>query len=121
MSPPTVAERPTTALTPLSPGRYVIDNNSPPWERIITDTGVQLTRASWERSEVVEGEPEQCRWTQRVESTWRRGEWRCALEASYELSSTPSTFFVAETLIASSGGLEIFRRTHTSQIARELM
>lgn len=117
----TDGERPTTTLAPVSPGRYLIDNNSPPYERTITDTGVQLSRGSWERSEIVEGEPTQCRWTQRVESTWRRGEWQCALEASYELSSTPSVFSLVETLTASSGGLEIFRRTHTAQIPRDLL
>lgn len=121
ITPPTTAERPATTLTPVSPGRYVIDNNSPVYERTIADTGVQVSRASWERSEIVEGQPSQCRWTQRVVSTWRKGDWRCALEASYELTATPQAFSLTETLTGTSGDAEIFRRTHTAEIARELM
>lgn len=121
MTPPESVERPSAILTPVSPGHYVIDNDSPPYEHTIADTGVQVSRGSWERSEIVEGQPSQCRWTQRVATTWRRDDWSCALEASYELTATTQAFSLSETLIAKSGDTEIFRRTHISDIARDLL
>lgn len=122
MTPPDdAAERPSTTLAPRFPGHYVIDNDSPPYARTIADTGVEVSRGSWEHSEIVEGQPLQCRWTQRVVTTWQRDAWRCALEAHYELTATPQAFSLTETLIAKSGDAEIFRRTHTSDIARDLL
>lgn len=113
--------RPMAVITPVSAGHYVIDNDSPPVERTIGDTGVQISRGSWERSEILEGDLSQCRWSQRVASSWSRGDWRCVVEASYELTATASTFALNETLIAKLKGEEIFRRTHTAAIERDLV
>ena len=65
-SPETGAARPHTMIAAIEPGRYLIENNSPPHERTITDTGSILSRESWETSEIREGDYSSCVWGQRI-------------------------------------------------------
>ena len=60
-------------------------------------------------------------WSETTRSTWKRGAWDCAVEASYELTADASTFHLVETLRATSEGQEIFSRTHTTDIPRDLI
>ncbi len=65
--------------------------------------------------------PLSSRWRQTSLSSWKRMGWNCALEASYDLTSDATTFHLVETLRAMADGEEIFSRTHTTDIARDLL
>jgi hypothetical protein len=60
-------------------------------------------------------------WRERRRNSWRRGEWYCAIEASYRLTGDADAFTLEETLHASEGGKEIFARTSTTTIKRDLL
>ncbi|MFI4973683.1 MAG: CocE/NonD family hydrolase [Caulobacterales bacterium] len=114
------AKRPGTAIEPVSPGRYLIENDSPPAPYVLKATGATLARGRWETSEIREGDPGSCRWTQRAYSSWTRGDWDCAVEASYELTSTAEEFLLSENLTAKRGERLVFERRKASRIKRDL-
>ena len=64
------------------------------------------------------GAPE---WRERKRSTWRRDDWDCAVEASYRLTSDGASFTLEESLRATERGAEVFARTSTTIIPRDLL
>jgi uncharacterized protein len=115
------AARPHSTIGAVEPGHYVIENNSPPHERTIRDTGTVVSRGSWETSEIHEGDHDSGCWRQTVIATWKRAEWDCMVEAGYELRANSAAFQLVETLVAKSSGTTIFERRHTSDIPRDLI
>ena len=115
------ASRPHTTVAPVEPGRYFIENNSPPHERTIADTGSVVSRGSWDTSEIREGDNATCVWSQRAVATWKRADWNCTVEAGYELRANAAEFHLVETLVAKSGDETVFERSHSAVIPRDLV
>jgi len=61
------------------------------------------------------------RWRVTQGTAWRRGDWRCALEAEVELTATATEFHVRERLVARFAGQVAFEREHTTRVPRDLM
>lgn len=115
------AARPTTETEPVAPGLYRIVLETPPAPNLIKATGATLSRGRLETSEIREGEPNSCVWSHRATSSWRRGDWDCAAEATCELTSTADEFQLSEGLTARSGGEVVFERHTKSRIPRDLV
>jgi hypothetical protein len=115
------APRPTAATAPVSPGRYRIELSTPPTPTLLKSTGTTLGRGRWEVSEIAEGDPNSCLWTHRAQSSWTRGDWDCAVEATCELRSTPCEFQLSESLTAWRGETLVFETSTESRIARNLV
>jgi hypothetical protein len=115
------AARPTTTTAPISPGRYRIELSTPPTPTLLKSTGTTLGRGRWEVSEIAEGDPNSCVWTHRSRSSWKRGDWDCAVEATCELRSTPDEFQLSEGLTAWRGETLVFETHIDSRIARNLV
>ena len=119
--PASAAARPHAVTAPIGPGHYVIHNDSEISIRKIAATGAELARGSWETSEIREGDPKSCRWAQRTHVAWKRGDWDCTVEASYELSATETAFVLSESLIAKKGDKIVFERANHDRIDRDLI
>jgi putative CocE/NonD family hydrolase len=115
------APRPTTTTAPVSPGRYRIELSTPPTPVLLKSTGTTLGRGRWEVSEIAEGDPNSCVWTHRSRSSWTRGDWDCAVEATCELRSTPDEFRLSESLTARRGDTIVFETRTDSRIKRDLV
>jgi hypothetical protein len=115
------AARPTATTEPVSPGRYRIELSSPPAPAPLKSTGTTLARGRWELSEIAEDDPNSGVWTHRASSSWTRGGWECAVEASCELRSTAADFQLSESLVARRGDKVVFERWARSRIKRKLV
>ncbi len=115
------ARRPTAVTEPISPGVYRIELDSPPTPIVLKSTGTTLGRGRVEVSEIAEDDPNSCVWTHRASSSWKRGDWNCAVEAACELRSTAEDFILTESLTARRSDDVIFERTTESRIKRHLV
>jgi hypothetical protein len=115
------APRPTAHTAPVAPGHYSIRNDADLTKRTIEAVGSELSRGSWEASDIHEGDPGSCRWTHRTYTGWKRGPWDCAVEAAYELRATESEFLLSESLTARKGGEVIFERRFDHSVPRDLV
>ena len=113
--------RPQTTLTPVERGRYLIQNDSPPHERTVTETGSVLSRGSWETAKSARATTPRVFGGNAPLQTWKRVDWDCAVEAGYELRANGAEFHLMETVVAKSNGETIFERSHTAVILRELL
>ena len=115
---------PAPAYAPMSPdasGRLIITHTSPAAPYKIDDANITLSSSREETSEITRGDPLSAHWRQTTRSSWTRDNWACAVEASYDLTCDANTFHLTETLRATHNGDEIFTRTDTTSIARDLM
>lgn len=101
-------------------GRQVHTTSSPPAPYRIATADVELAHDSDAYSGImaVGGDPE---WRERKRTSWRRGDWTCAVEASYRLTSDAAFFTLEESLRATEGRAEIFARNSTTIIPRDLL
>jgi putative CocE/NonD family hydrolase len=115
------APAPAPAPGPIAAGRYRIVHETPPHPRLVAATGATLSHSAWEVSEINDGDPSSCRWTQRIVSSWSRGAWTCEVEARYALYADAANFHLSETLIARRDGADVFERHAESSIPRGLI
>jgi hypothetical protein len=113
--------RPTATTAPASPGRYRIELSTPTTSALLKSTGTTLGRGRREVSEIAESDPNSCVWSHRARSSWKRGDWDCAVEATCELRSTPSEFQLSESLTAWRGEVVVFQTRVANRIARNLV
>ena len=102
-------------------GRIILSATTRPAPYPVPGAGTELSSGGEESCEISPDYPLSCRWRQTTRSTWRRGDWDCAVEASYDLTADASLFHLIETLRATSNGEEIFTRTHTTHVPRDLL
>jgi predicted acyl esterase len=108
--------------TPDASGRIVLTHTTPEVAYPVAGAdGIILSNSGEEVSEMIAGDPLSCRWRQVTRSGWKRGDWECAVEASYELTSDATSFRIVETLRASENGREVFARESDRRIPRDLM
>ncbi len=119
--PKTPPPPPEVATAPVSPGHYLIELDAPPTPFTWPDIGTTTQRGRWETCELTEGQPNSGRWRQEGMSAWARGDWDCSVTAVVELTSTATTFQVAESLVAKKAGAVIFERRSERAIPRRLV
>lgn len=108
--------------TPDASGRIVLTHTSPEAAYPVAGAdGIILSSSGEEVSEMIAGDPLSCRWRQVTRSGWKRGDWSCAVEASYALTADATSFRIVETLRASEGGREVFVRESDRRVPRDLM
>lgn len=107
--------------SPNAEGRIVLSSAGPSMTYTVPGPDIELQRYREESAEIDTANPASSRWRQKVRSGWRRGDWSCEVEATYDLTSTPTTFRLTETLRAVHNGREIFARDNTADIPRDLM
>ena len=95
--------------------------DSPQTSFAVESIGTTLFRGSTESSEMIEGKPNSCVWRQHSTFGYEREGWKCHLEASYEVTSTPTTFKIRETLSARKGDETLFQQDTVSEVARDLI
>ena len=120
----TAGSDPAPAYAPAAPGtdgRLMLTHATPAAPYTVQGPGVELSSSGEETTEIVAGDPLSARWRQATRSTWTRGDWACAVEATYELSSDATHFRIVETLKASLGGEEVFARNSDVRVPRDLM
>lgn len=105
----------------LIDGRVILSSTTEPTPYPVAGAGTELSSGGEEACEIIPGRPLSARWSQKTRSTWKRGDWDCAVEASYDLTASATSFHLVETLRATSAGEEIFTRTHTADIPRDLI
>lgn len=106
---------------PDASGRYVIENNPPPSSHEVAGPGTTVSRQAGEVSEIVQGDPQSCRWRQNAQVSWKRGAWDCSVAATCEITSTATGFHVKESLRALKNGIEIFARGTETEVPRDLV
>ncbi len=107
--------------TPDATGRLVLSHVEPPAPYAVKAADIELSSSGEQAAEITAGDPLSARWRQVARSTWTRGDWACAVEASYELSSDATHFRIVETLKAGLDGDEIFARNSDVRVPRDLM
>lgn len=108
--------------TPDASGRIMLTHTQPEIAYPVAGAdGIILSNSGEEVSEMIAGDPLSCRWRQVTRSGWKRGEWECAVEASYELTADATSFRIVETLRATESGREVFARDSDVRIPRDLM
>jgi hypothetical protein len=120
----TAGADPAPGYAPAAPdkdGRLVMTHTTPPAPYTVDGSGIELSSSGEETAEITAGDPGSARWRQTTRSSWRRGDWGCAVEASYDLTADATSFRIIETLTASIGGEEIFARASDVRIPRDLL
>jgi hypothetical protein len=103
---------------PAGDGHYAIRNDTALWQAAVAD--VVVTRAREELSEISDAQSD-CHWGQRASMAWKGEGIDCGLEASYDLTSTPTIFQLRESLVARASGEIVFERSTEHAIPRDLM
>lgn len=85
------------------------------------DIGTTLTRGSSELNEITEGQPNSCVWKQETHGGFKRGDWDCRSMAAYEITSTPKTFIIKESVKLMKDGELFFEQETVSTIERDLV
>lgn len=110
-----------TAVTPDDYGQLTLTLVEPFAPYRVDAVNIELSSSGEETSELTANAPLSARWRHTTRSSWKRGDWSCEVEASYDLTSDAQSFHLTETLRATHGADEIFTRAHTMSIARDLM
>jgi hypothetical protein len=102
-------------------GRITVKRGSPETSYVVPDIGTTLTRGGNESSEITEGQPNSCVWTQETVGGFKRGDWDCRSRVAYEVTSTPTTFVIKESLKLMKGDEVFFEQEAVSTIGRNLV
>ena len=70
---------------------------------------------------ITTGAPNSGRWSGTRISRYRRGDWNCELHIAFSLTSTVQDFTVTESITALKDGAQIFERSTTNTIPRDLL
>ena len=79
-------------------GRLTVKRESSESSYVVPDIGTTLTRGGSELNEITEGQPNSCVWKQETRGGFKRGDWDCRSMTAYELTSTPKTFTIKESV-----------------------
>ncbi len=101
--------------------RITAKRESPESSYVVPDVGTTITRSSSELNEITEGQPNSGIWKQETTGRFKRGDWDCRSMAAYELTSTPTTFIVKESLKLMKGEELFFAQETVSTIDRNLV
>ncbi len=90
---------------PDGDGRYEITQDPPPYSYTIADTGTVLTGTLGpkETLTVKQGDNNSCVWQSERIGGFKRGDWHCSVYSSFRLTSTPTAFYIEETVRALDG------------------
>ena len=88
----------------------------------VPDVGTEVTRGwtPWVM-QMTAGEPNSCRWSGGFSERFRRGSWDAMVYGDFEVTSTPEAFHVKESVRATEGGQDVFKREWDHVIKRDLM
>jgi uncharacterized protein len=120
---PAPRRAPLKEVGPDSDGRYEIIQDPPPYSYTIADTGTTLTGTLGQKESlsVKQGDNNSCVWQGERIGGFKRGDWNCSVFSSFRLTSTPSAFFVEETVRALDGDKILFERENKTTVERDLM
>ena len=114
--------RPPQEAAQRSPeGRVTLKRDSPESSYVVADTGTTMTRGSSELNEILEGQPNSCVWKQENHGGFKRGDWNCQSTTAYEITSTPKTFTIKESVKLMKDGEIFFEQEALSTIERDLV
>ena len=114
--------QPASLPVPTSPGtddRIRLVTSTPTVSYKVAGADMELSSRREEVCEILAGDPLSSQWRQTVRSSWRRGDWSCAIEASYELTCDGSAFRLKESLRAWSGSEDVIRLSNEARIPRD--
>lgn len=120
----TTQSEPPATYQPVSPdsaGRVRLVNNTPPMPYTVAGADIERSSSRDETCEITEGNPLSGVWRQTVRSSWRRGDWNCSVEASYELTSDANAFRLRESLKAVSNGEDVITVANETRIPRDFL
>jgi putative CocE/NonD family hydrolase len=114
--------RPPEDIAQRSPdGRITAKRETKESSFTVPGVGTTLTRSGSELNEITEGQPNSGVWKQQTSGRFQRGDWDCRSIAAYELTSTPKTFVVKESLKLMKGEELFFEQETVSTIDRNLV
>jgi putative CocE/NonD family hydrolase len=102
-------------------GRVTVRRESPQTSSVVPDIGTTLTRSGTQSCEFTEGQPNSCVWKQETAGGFKRGDWDCRSAAAYEITSTPKSFVVRESIKLMKGEEIFFEQDTVSTIQRDLV
>jgi putative CocE/NonD family hydrolase len=114
----------TPLYAPVSPnanGWVHLRVTTEPFSYPVEGVGTVLTSGGELTCEIAADDPLSCIWRQTTRSAWKRNDWDCAVEASYELTADANTFRIAEGIRAYEDGKQVFARSHETRIPRDLL
>jgi hypothetical protein len=109
---------------PVSPdpdGKVRLHTAVPRSTRQVPGADIELTSRREEMCEMIAGDPLSSQWRQRVYSAWRRGDWHCSVEASYELACDADAFRLRESLHAIANGEDVIKVANETRIPRDYL
>jgi uncharacterized protein len=120
---PAPRRAPLKEVGPDSDGRYEIIQDPPPYSYTIADTGTTLTGTLGQKESlsVKQGDNNSCVWQGERIGGFKRGDWNCSVFSSFRLTSTPTAFFIEETVRALDGDKLFFERENKATVDRDLM
>lgn len=101
---------------PDTDNRIRLVTSTPTVSYKVAGADMELSSSREEVCEILAGDPLSSQWRQTVRSSWRRGDWSCAIEASYELTCDGSAFRLKESLRAWSGSEDVIRLSNEARI-----
>ncbi len=110
-----------TAVAPDSSGVVRMVNATPVSTYRIEGADVELSSSREEVCEITAGDPLSSQWTQTATSSWKRGDWNCRVQASYELKCDGASFRLKESLQAWANGEDIITMRNETRIPRDLI
>jgi putative CocE/NonD family hydrolase len=120
----TDASDPTTRVTtsgPDSTGKIAVHKQFRDGVDTIDDVGITIADGGDWYLTVIDGQPNSTRWLFEWYRTTRRGRWDTKVKSVLEMTSTPTTFEVTESIHAWELGKEVFTRTWKNSIQRDLV
>ena len=102
-------------------GRVTLKRDSPESSYTVPGIGTTMTRSGTELNEIMEGQPNSCIWRQESRGGFKRGDWDCRSTTAYELTSTPTTFIIKESVKLMKGEEIFFEQETVSTIERNLV
>jgi hypothetical protein len=113
--------RPEESVQRSPDGRLTVKRESPESAYVVPDIGTTLTRSGSELNEITEGQPNSCVWKQETRGGFKRGDWDCRSMTAYELTSTPRTFTIKESVKLMRGEELFFEQETVSTVERSLV
>ena len=103
-------------------GEAQFDDVSPSSQGLIAETGTTIERDGGRvEARMTTGDPNSCRWRDRQDVRYLRGDWDCRIEVEVGVTSTVGDFRVVESLKAWRGERLVFEREHRTTVPRDLM
>jgi len=102
-------------------GRISLKRDTPESSYTVPDIGTTMVRSGSELNEITEGQPNSCVWKQESRGSFKRGDWYCRSMTAYELTSTPTTFIIKESVKLMKGDELFFEQENVSTIERNLV